>query len=734
MTTCKRITTQPPRIKFTGRDFTTIVAELEEYVRLTRPQEWSDFFRANLGQTLIEAVALQGDMLAYGQDSVASELFLHTMRRRESAVRFAKSIGYPIRAATAAEVTVDAVAIPLTVTAKGGLIPAGTSLSGPTGVEYESKKDVYVPPGSTAFALTLTEGKEQTDQFTGNGQPDQTFTTERAVVEDGSWSVFVGAVIDDNKWEQVDTLTLAKSKRVYEATFTGDGRLQIKFGGRTAAVGAVLPESPTGTITVKYRTTRGAEGNAPLLSVRGGVGVEVGVVLSGDGLPIPGSGDGTIETVQFENSNAVATGGQDGETLDEMRRNIPAFIRSVDKFVTRTDYDPNVERSPGVGVALAFSEPYVSSFLANHVKVHVWASEDVTFTSETPGGSINPINSTAEYRRYSQFPASSINDLRGFMFPRSMVSVNNVTIRPTITWVDLYFDRVTFDPSAVRETVHAAVTKAVVELFECSSGLAIQVSDVYDAVEGADGVDRLYIERIVVETQRVGAIKFGGGVAGESGSTQPVDGDTVALADSRTTAPKVFEFDDDSSVAPGNIAVAIGATVRDTVLNFQTAVEAALNIRVVVDIAAPWVALDYPEGEGDLSSFVAVSGTGISLLNAFSVERLTVREDHRRDQNPISDPYPPGSPPNDPANYDPPDTLTAGGGLSPGWQDGGILPYRRIEDVRTMVRPAIRRYYDETFLYNNEIRYDSTADLNASVTAINLRRLVFDLEPKSVGR
>jgi hypothetical protein len=91
-------------------------------------------------------------------------------------------------------------------------------------------------------------------------------------------------------------------------------------------------------------------------------------------------------------------------------------------------------------------------------------------------------------------------------------------------------------------------------------------------------------------------------------------------------------------------------------------------------------------------------------------------EDHRRNQEPVPDLWPPGPyVPGEP--FDPP---------SP-WQDGGQLPYEEIEDPEIIKVVSARRYYDETYLYNNEIYYNAGVGGAAAVQAINLRRLVFEL-------
>ena len=81
------MTENPTRLSFTSRDYASILAEVKALIRETRADLWSDFFDSNTGVALIELSALVGDMLSYGQDLTAQELFLSTSRHFASRAR-----------------------------------------------------------------------------------------------------------------------------------------------------------------------------------------------------------------------------------------------------------------------------------------------------------------------------------------------------------------------------------------------------------------------------------------------------------------------------------------------------------------------------------------------------------------------------------------------------------------------------------------------------------------------
>ena len=56
--------------------------------------DWRERNQADLGVTLVELLAYVGDQLSYFQDSVATEAYLGTARRRTSVRRHARLVDY----------------------------------------------------------------------------------------------------------------------------------------------------------------------------------------------------------------------------------------------------------------------------------------------------------------------------------------------------------------------------------------------------------------------------------------------------------------------------------------------------------------------------------------------------------------------------------------------------------------------------------------------------------------
>lgn len=463
-------------LNYTARDFDSVVSELTDFVTATRPEDQTDFFQSNLGVMLIELAAAVTDLLSYGQDITAQEIFLSTARRYDSALRFARSVGFVPRSARAARVTMTSETLPASVVTNGAIVSEGSFVTGNNGQRYEVDENFTLVPGSSVLTVNLIEGQKFTNAFIPTKQPRQEFFTSRGIVEQDSWSVFVGDVNDPtNEWTQVDTVAFeAGPTEVYEIFFDGQGRVHFVFGDDTAG------KIPDDTITVIYRVTNGAAGNTAANTIRGSIKVDV-------------IGTGTTASITLSNSTSAATGGLDRESVDSLRRSIPSFIRTLDQAITLTNYEEAVTLNNGT---LTFADVPLSSRSGNIVRVHIWDEENFTFVSTSPTqGTTSAVN----YQRYTQAPTLRIHEVQTYLRPRTLATVHNVVIRPTVAQVDLEFGNIKYDTLNRAEDVHQNITAAVVKLFEDSSGFLIRVSDLYRVTLAVPGVIGFTIRRILFE-------------------------------------------------------------------------------------------------------------------------------------------------------------------------------------------------------------------------------------------
>ena len=86
---------ETPVIDYMAKDYASFRQLLLDLVP-TKIPGWTDRHAADLGMTLIELLAYEGDNLSYKQDAVAQEMHLETARQRESVARHVRLIDYPM--------------------------------------------------------------------------------------------------------------------------------------------------------------------------------------------------------------------------------------------------------------------------------------------------------------------------------------------------------------------------------------------------------------------------------------------------------------------------------------------------------------------------------------------------------------------------------------------------------------------------------------------------------------
>jgi hypothetical protein len=688
---------------FTSRDFASLRDELSNLILATLPDVWTDFFDSNLGLALIDMLALVGDVVTLGQDIAALEVFLATCERYESAVRFANSVGYRPRGATSAEVLVELSPIPTSVFTNGATIASGQSLKANNGLFYELLTDQTIPAGALTFEMSLFEGASFEETFNAASAPDyEAVVAEDGVVE-GSWVVFIGATTNpSNIWREVDDLALeTTASKTYETEITPDGKLLVRFGDNVR--GAI----PTNTITIQYRTCSGGAGNASVTSVGGNL---TGVVLI------------TLAsvTLSFRNLTEAATGGNDRESTEEIKANVPAYLRSGDRIITLEDYSENALRVSGVAQAIA--GPLLTSFSSNVIEVNVWGQETVNFTSESPGSGRR---STVSYDRFAVIETARLNDLHAFYTPRTLVTVQTIFQPREVAFADIYLNTVRYDSRFDADAVHEEITQAMIDVFEQSGGFLIALSDVFNKIDSIPSVVRFQIERIVFQRQSPTPAT---GTIGING-TSPLGG-SVQISDGASTED--FEVNNGGALTiPTATPVATGADFMEFAANLKAAIEGILTLTVEIQVSTTGnVTLILTNDQnGIIGNVTITTANGWSIvLNPVtgmaggSDTPVVILTDYRNDQVPDPDAYPVGP------SYVPGEPFVVAG---PPWLDDGFLPYRELTDLFFPNVVASRNFYNDRFLYNNEINYDATGGTAVPPQVINLRRLVFELQPDS---
>lgn len=556
------MTTAPaPAIRYTARNYDTLLQELVALAKRVDPSMATDLTQSQFGMSLLKLMAYVGEQAAYTQDANVGEVFPSTARLRSSLYRFARSVGYNPATAQSAIVQMNAMTVPSQVTSYGGVIRAGNFIAGANGLNYEVVDDVAIPVGATidTASIILREGATHREQFQSSLLPNQEFTTVQGDIDFNSWKVYVGAISSLNQWTQVSAVTFENTDaKVYEASITDTGRLLIRFGD--GVTGGQIPQD---NVTVVYRTTAGLQGNSPANTIRGTFAVD-----------IPGTND--VVTIEYANTTDQAAGGEQPEALDELRRNIPAYISSAGAAIKLNSIESAAAKLPGVSLALA--DVLSSGYGGCVCKVYIWASEQVEFQAELANGAAGPLST---YVRYTQAGIAQAASVSAQLRDKTVWNTLLTVLRPTVANADVYLAPVRVVDGVDRNVVAQGIVDAVVEAFQAKGGVNVRLGDITQAVESVEGVTSSLIDRIVFENDvRAHASGF---IRITNEAQNIPDGTYVSIDDGNRGL--TFEF---TSVLDGNgnpiitipnaIPVYVGVTLDAAVSAFITAVNTRMDV------------------------------------------------------------------------------------------------------------------------------------------------------------
>jgi hypothetical protein len=460
----------PPVIDYTDKDFASL---RDAMLRLAsqRLPEWTDQSPADLGILLVDLFAYCGDIMAYYQDRIASELFPATATERASVVDLVRLIGYELQPATPA--TADLLLIfdapkqdtdPRTVT-----VPSGTTFTAKTGgtttIEF-----TYLGPD-----LSLALDSDQLHRGTDTGdtalyydrlpveqssvppggpavlgsaadEPNQAFPLPQPGVVLDSVVVQVLEGADWVTWERRDSLLFNVAEdgrvvfsypydRIYQLLVDATDVPQVVFGsGRRPPVG-------TNNIRATYRVCQGAGGN-----------LAAGTI----------TGRPAIDMLRAVTNPEPAAGGSDAEESDHAVRYAPLMFRSTNRAVTVSDYVALAQRTGTVAKVRANSTAW------NRIDLYIAPAAD----------ELRPV------------PESLRNRLVGYFEDKRMAStlvqVLDAQPAPVDISVELLIDE-RFPAVGVSGKVQQAIA-GLLAFDTVDFGQTVYQSDVYSAAESVPGV------------------------------------------------------------------------------------------------------------------------------------------------------------------------------------------------------------------------------------------------------
>ena len=414
----------PNTVDFTDKDFDSLNLRLQNLVRSVFP-DWTDFNVASFGNILLELFGFVGEVLTFYQDNQARESRIITATQRKNVIALAKLLGFKLAGARAATADVQfTLAEPpaADVTFAAGTTVRTQEVTEP--VSFQLLGSVTIPTGANPPVATGTvENSEGRDElFDSTGLADQELQLTFAPFLDESAQVIAG----NGTFEEVESfLNSGPNDLHFTLVVDQNDRATIRFGD--GLQGAI----PTGTIQMLYKTGGGPQGNVDADRI---------VVISG------GFTDafGNPVLVTITNPTA-ASGGTPRQSLASARVLAPASLRTLNRTVSREDYENNALKLTAVARAL---------MLTSNEDPTIGENSGILFVIPQGGG------------LPSQVLKDQVENQVTVVFPNTLTFVLSVQ-NPVFKTIDVSA-RVFLRPGTNPATVKGAIEQALADFFAVS--------------------------------------------------------------------------------------------------------------------------------------------------------------------------------------------------------------------------------------------------------------------------
>jgi len=264
----------------------------------------------------------------------------------------------------------------------------------------------------------------------------------------------IDVYVNGIQWtETVSLLFEGPDSRSFQVDFDNNDRFTVQFGD--GVFGSLVPSEAT--IEIHYRIGGGSKGNISQNLIDTSITI-------GDSF---GSASTSIQ-LYLSNTYTVGTGGQDRESLQDLKKNIPAHIRTNDRAVTIEDYEY---------LASNFSDP-----IAGRVKV----AKGVIHKNLVPREQNIIWVYTWVEGSNGQLTAPSLTLKRAlleYLNARKLVTDEVVIVDGIVTPTPIEM-RYCFEKGADSVKVEQKVQSAINQIFvDLKPGDPLRLSNLYEAVE-----------------------------------------------------------------------------------------------------------------------------------------------------------------------------------------------------------------------------------------------------------
>ena len=539
-----------PRIDFTARDYDSILLALQAHLQAKFPDTWKDFTESQMGVAWLELVAYSYSILSFYLDVQANNSYLPLARDRDAVINICRLVGYQLRPATSAAVTVTASIAAVQVV--DVIIPVGTTATSLSGVTFRTLTEQRIPAGSLSAEIVFTEGEAHYDSFISDGTVFQKYQLTDAEVIAGSIEVTVAGT----EWTAVDSLVFASTTSTsYTVSYDEDDYATIEFGDDS---NGLIP--PIGsTIAATYRAGGGIRGNIALNEITESVAGQLDIAPP------------TAIAVNVINDTERGSGGEARETIAHAKFWAPRWVSTNGRAVTAYDFDTLATSfvDPTYG-AVAFAKAKLRQEIPelNTVDLYLWSRDALSNITEPSTGLRDALQ------------AYFMNNGEGAV---RVICTDLEAQSGNIVYIDVSTTLTVADTFAAAD-VSASAETALNNLFTSADirpGEAFRLSRVYSTIQDVAGVEHALLNQLTA--------------AYSTDSTEDT-GDGVT-----TNFAFILELDPNLPVVPGTVTITAGAQVAQDNGDGDLLI-GAVNVGGV----------DYDSGAVDIA-FPVAPGLGVSI-------------------------------------------------------------------------------------------------------------------------
>ncbi len=305
-------------------DFEEIMELLKSRVQARLPNRWTDFLASNFGVELLEAFAYEATLMNYYLNMSINECFLPTAKTKTGVYSLARTVGYkpspPSQSVVTLKFYLDK------PHSKDIMIPKYTTVMSKDGIPFYTTENKILYVGETVVEVEAKSGTLVEESFISTGEPRRRYKLRQFPV-----SSVESLTVNDELYTEVDFIDIPGQDKYFTVDYDDQFCGYISFGDGNFGA------NPAKNLIVNVLYTVGVNSNHNVLPFQ--ITEINDFIYDSENSVVP-----NIKVINEQN----AVGASDGESIDEVKRNVPSIYRTQNRCVTRQDFEDVTYMIPGV--------------------------------------------------------------------------------------------------------------------------------------------------------------------------------------------------------------------------------------------------------------------------------------------------------------------------------------------------------------------------------------------------